>query len=688
MMKLYILALMCSISVAEAATVYVSPQGDDASAGTKSKPYATLNRAVAELNAGDTCIVRGGIYRERVEFIKSGSAELPITVRAQEGEAVVVDGCDPLVLDWQVFHGNVYVAKCPFDIAQLFAGEKLLTEARWPNMNLEQCWDEEKRYARTGEGSEIGTIIHEGLAERHLDLNGCRVNIRIGKGQNLATRDVLDYVAGAKEIQYDMTALEIPTPSHFLREDLDPAKLKRFGLDNNRFYLEGGVSLIDTAGEWAWDAKKQELYLYAPDGVDPSSLDLNYKNRKIGFWADGRSHIQVEGITFRGCAIQFKGCSNCLFDSIQSFHPTAQRYFSTKADREKRTDDQAGAVNFFSGSRIQVRNSLFENALKDGVVLDGGEITIENSVVHDACLIGEHGYAGIKIVSGDRHKPSFVRSNTVYNCGAVGIRMHKYATRCEYNNVFNTGMYCHDVSAFYLPIYGYGSVFSHNWSHDNSGIAYRVDNKGKDITFHHNVAWNNASGMKLQGVGFDVFNNTILVDQPTASMMFVIDSKEDASFKTFDSRVNNNITYFLNIRDRSKGWIPISDSDEVSNNIRLAPGANSLSAVNGRFRTRMVGWKDFERVDPAQVFMNVSDDELDLRPATGSICDAGRGGKYPGYVGAYEPEGAFWVPGASWMPDGLKQPQTIQKATDLAWDLAEKAREDTKDLDDRVKSNI
>ena len=52
------------------AVYYVAPDGNDASAGTKDKPFATLNKANAVVHAGDTVWIRGGIYdlRDTVFF--------------------------------------------------------------------------------------------------------------------------------------------------------------------------------------------------------------------------------------------------------------------------------------------------------------------------------------------------------------------------------------------------------------------------------------------------------------------------------------------------------------------------------------------------------------------------------------------------------------------------------------------
>ncbi|UCG55648.1 MAG: right-handed parallel beta-helix repeat-containing protein [Phycisphaerales bacterium] len=54
----------------------------------------SIGEAVSRIQAGDTVIIHGGIYRERVVLEKSGTATEPITVRAATGEHVVVTGAD------------------------------------------------------------------------------------------------------------------------------------------------------------------------------------------------------------------------------------------------------------------------------------------------------------------------------------------------------------------------------------------------------------------------------------------------------------------------------------------------------------------------------------------------------------------------------------------------------------------
>ncbi|HSI33986.1 MAG TPA: right-handed parallel beta-helix repeat-containing protein [Tepidisphaeraceae bacterium] len=88
-----------------AADVFVAPDGDDANAGTREKPLATVQKAQDKVGPGDTVIVRGGTYAVREEQIarkrrgwayvtfldKSGEKGLPITYRAADGERPVFD---------------------------------------------------------------------------------------------------------------------------------------------------------------------------------------------------------------------------------------------------------------------------------------------------------------------------------------------------------------------------------------------------------------------------------------------------------------------------------------------------------------------------------------------------------------------------------------------------------------------
>jgi len=68
----------------------------------------SIGDAVSRLNAGDTAIIHGGIYREQVTVDKNGTPGKPITIRAATGELVVVTGAEHLT-EWQRDEGDALV---------------------------------------------------------------------------------------------------------------------------------------------------------------------------------------------------------------------------------------------------------------------------------------------------------------------------------------------------------------------------------------------------------------------------------------------------------------------------------------------------------------------------------------------------------------------------------------------------
>ncbi len=97
------------------ATYYVSPDGADVNPGTKSEPFATLERArdaVRERKTqpgglpagGVTVYLRGGIHRRMATFEltaeDSGTADAPIVYASAPGEVATLFGGTPLQREW------------------------------------------------------------------------------------------------------------------------------------------------------------------------------------------------------------------------------------------------------------------------------------------------------------------------------------------------------------------------------------------------------------------------------------------------------------------------------------------------------------------------------------------------------------------------------------------------------------
>ena len=80
------------LSLLEGNTYFVSTTGQDSARGTYAAPFATIEAAAKRLDPGDTVMIRGGVYYDRIlELSRSGSIDRPITVESVPGEFVVVD---------------------------------------------------------------------------------------------------------------------------------------------------------------------------------------------------------------------------------------------------------------------------------------------------------------------------------------------------------------------------------------------------------------------------------------------------------------------------------------------------------------------------------------------------------------------------------------------------------------------
>ncbi len=82
-----------SCAITHAADFFVSPQGDDANAGTVDQPWRTIQKAADTLAPGDTVFVRDGVYNEAVNINVSGSrAGGFVTFANFPNEHPIVDG--------------------------------------------------------------------------------------------------------------------------------------------------------------------------------------------------------------------------------------------------------------------------------------------------------------------------------------------------------------------------------------------------------------------------------------------------------------------------------------------------------------------------------------------------------------------------------------------------------------------
>ena len=143
-----LLTLAVSLCSANAADIYVSPDGSDTDSGSAKQPVATLAGAQQKVrevagNEAVTVHVADGIYYlpETLVFTPadSGSEQSPIVFKADnEGRAVLSGGAE-LELSWQPYKNGIFQSQTPADlkIDQLFIDGKNQRMARYPNYDPE-----------------------------------------------------------------------------------------------------------------------------------------------------------------------------------------------------------------------------------------------------------------------------------------------------------------------------------------------------------------------------------------------------------------------------------------------------------------------------------------------------------------------------------------------------------------------
>jgi hypothetical protein len=84
-------------SSANDTTYYVSNSGNDWDSGTSVlTPWKTIKSSIAKLKAGDTLLIREGMYREsEIKITNQGTATNPITIKNYPGENPVIDNSWP-----------------------------------------------------------------------------------------------------------------------------------------------------------------------------------------------------------------------------------------------------------------------------------------------------------------------------------------------------------------------------------------------------------------------------------------------------------------------------------------------------------------------------------------------------------------------------------------------------------------
>lgn len=293
-------------------TIYVSPSGNDNNVGTQTQPVKTIQRGINISKPGDTIFVSPGVYRETVSLSINNNSTKPIRLYASNDndKQAIITGSEPSSsLLWKPCsdtgcamlpvesRNHTYVTTLPWDEVPTIITETIqggvtrqLTLARSPNEQVTNPNKYHEFWWQASENSTITTISDP----HHL------TNISSMKGGRTFIIDGADrcgtymYVLPIKNHNQQSGSLETEGVIGALTYGHQEQGISQY----TSYYVENTAGLLDTPGEWYYDTKTKNLYLWPIGNDNPKQLAIEIGKREVGITID-RSHVAIDNISIQ-----------------------------------------------------------------------------------------------------------------------------------------------------------------------------------------------------------------------------------------------------------------------------------------------------------------------------------------------------------------------------------------------------
>ncbi|MBD2445800.1 right-handed parallel beta-helix repeat-containing protein [Nostoc sp. FACHB-152] len=502
---------------------FVSPNGSDKNPGTIEYPFKTIQKCANIVQPGQTCWLRGGIYRETIRPLSSGINSNLITFAAYENENVTISGTE-LVEKWSVYRNSIFRSKMALPVDaysdtiffanQVFVDGEMMPEARLPNL------DEKRDFLSP-------TFLSNGVKSH----GGTAASVENSKIPSLS-----EGWAGAKVWTNEWYTTRTGTITGGTAGKLTAQMDAPWDRGGFWFYLFGKLELLDSPGEWFYDHSRQILYLWSPDSKIPSGVEV--KQRNFAFDLSDRSYISLHNLNlFANTITTSDRSTGIVIDGIQAKYVSHHMTLPPLPQSEKAydSDNALFLASHTHDTGIQLRgtghtlkNSIIEWSSGNGVLLEGKNHLITNNIIANSNYMVS--YAAPVRINGSGHK---ITHNTIVRAGrdAINIDWHTAGTDARnieiaYNDISRFGMLSTDLGAIYVCCHVNlaGGVIHHNWIRDAQAFSpfwgtrgIYLDIESFNSTIHHNVIWGITGGtdsLSLTAGGprgyHKVFNNTFL----------------------------------------------------------------------------------------------------------------------------------------------------------------------------------
>ncbi len=492
MKRFFLLPLLISLLSAQdekptEANIFVSLDGDDSNPGIQSRPKKTIEGAMKALRdfreegmitdeVSVNLWLRGGIYRPNQTItltdFDSGTAKTPFRIRAYQDELVVFDCGKSLAQNLfkptddaripAIAKGKVVSAKITNeDIkkilleegSQISFDDRMMTLARFPNHGF----------------AIFGEILSSDTAKQEGSLTN-----PVGAKVRLSPSSKEDWQVHLP--QSPRARLKGYMCSDWLKEDQEVVST---GSGNNlqlvngstygispgrrvgRVYLENILCELDSLGEWFFDSKSDELFLWPPTPLQEDG-SINIWAGDTVFEVTNASFTTIENVTIQNLyhsengtgAINIKGghhneIRGCTFRNIAS----PANAFNIKGKNNGARSSNIYDVNF--SARLGGGKMTHDQ-------IEHGENFIVNS--HFTQIYAKSFYGKVAGIVG---AGNIFRNNLCHNLNGQIVTLNGVDHLVEKNEIFNVGIEEGDGGSFYQGAmsWSWGNTFQHNFFH-------------------------------------------------------------------------------------------------------------------------------------------------------------------------------------------------------------------------------
>lgn len=504
-------------------TFYVANNGNDKNDGSFGKPFKTIQKATTVVNAGDTCIIRGGTYRETITPAQSGVNGKPIVFMAYPSEKVIVSGSDIVSSKWKTFKGNIYKTYMPWTMGlgkdMVFVDGKLVLQARHPNKCI---------------GAMPMPPVTEALSPLWPHAFG---RFKVTSGSNIITnandlnQNQPDYWKGALYLGFHkwswcMQTAQItssangqitfanPTKTWWFPDDADSKDWSHMWDSIQNGYLTNHIHALDQPGEWHW--QNDTLYLWTNNSTNPAKMLVEAKKRQLAFDLRNRNYIELKNLTVIASSLDLYNSNNCTVAGCKlSYISHFQQWSDGREgiiDGNKSLEGalfkgEAGII--VGGTDNTLKNCIIEYSSGAGLYLNGNRTTVTNCIIHDCGYTST--YLGCIFIFNDHLNPTkqcgghTITHCNLYNAGRAVISVFGNQKQTifdpmeiSYNRIHDGCILGNDGGSFNSWSVTLGTnekkteihhnLFWNQWGQFWAGIVY-PDNESYNMNAHHNVLW-------------------------------------------------------------------------------------------------------------------------------------------------------------------------------------------------------